>query len=150
VLQFVRQTDPLLTQSPSAPAYPHTNELNAALDSIQSNIEQAIELGHQAGLNVYVATYYGPPEAPIRCDALGIARLLPAQAEGAREYIRLLNERIRHAAANQGATVVDVETIAATLAGDISNYVNCNHLSAKGNEAVAGVFREAIQEAPGG
>ena len=48
----------------------------------------------------------------------------------------MLNDRIRAAAANARALLVDVGASAGVLAADPANYFNCNHLSEQGNTIV--------------
>ena len=69
---------------------------------------------------------------------------LPGQAPAAEGYILMLNERIRAAAAAQGATVVDIEAIVDDLRWDPANFHDCNHLSARGNERAADVWYRTI------
>jgi lysophospholipase L1-like esterase len=145
ILDFIRRTDPLVALSPTSPDYPFQEALNEALEATQANIEAAIMAAREAGWTVYVATYYLPPEAVLPCEPLVVDVILPEQAARAGAYIRLLNERIRRAADNAGATLVDVERSASSLSADVLNFHNCNHLSARGNTAVAEVFRAALQ-----
>lgn len=144
ILKFVQEHDPLLVLSPKATDYPFTSDLDVALDGMQINIEEAIRMGRRGGLTVYVATYFNlsPDAGPCKPTLLNI--LLPAQAARANEYVALLNDRIRQAVANAGATLVDVATVATTLTVTPANYANCNHLSSQGNQIVAGIFRSAI------
>lgn len=146
VLDFIARTDPLVVLSPADANYPFDDQLNATLDEVQANIESAIRTAQEAGLTVYVATYFLPPEALVPCEPLLLDRILPEQATRAGEYIRRLNAHIRQAAANTGATLVDVEREAPALSGNVLNFHDCNHLSAQGNAIVAEVFRAAIQE----
>ena len=143
ILGFIRDHDPLLATSPNDSDYPFADDLAAALDQTQANIEQAIDRAQQAGLQVYVATYYYL--APGQCRPALLNVLLPEQANRANEYVRLLNERIRHAADNAGARLVEVGAQAEILAADLANYFDCNHLSEKGNRAVANLFLQAIR-----
>jgi lysophospholipase L1-like esterase len=147
VLVFVRDHDPLLILSPEAADYPYKAEWTAALDTTQANIEQAIRMGRQAGLTVYVATYFDMTEQVGACKPALLHVLLPGQAELVNQYVRSLNGVIRQAAAAEGAILVDVAAQAATIAADPGNYANCDHLSAQGNRIVAGIFRQAITPA---
>ena len=97
-----------------------------------------------AGLTVYVATYFSLREATAQCDPLSLHVILPSQAQNANGYVSLLNERIRQAAVNKGAIVVDIASVDDVLHADDSNFLNCNHLSDKGNGVVAQLFAEAL------
>lgn len=142
ILQFVRDHDPILVLSPDADDYPFAADLAAALDQVQADIEQAVELAQQANLAVYVATYY--PLSPGPCDPALLGILTAPQAARANEYLDLLNERIRQAAADTGAILVDVATRADDFTATFANYADCNHLSAQGNRIAADLFAEAI------
>lgn len=148
LIDFLQANDPLLAFSPMAPAYPHAAALAARLDETQAAVERALAAGRDAGLTVYVATYFFMPSGSLNCEPLFLGVLLPGQADNANAYVALLNERIRAAAAAQGATLVDVATLDATLRGSAANYHNCNHLSAAGNEIVAGLFFDVIPPGP--
>lgn len=148
LIAFVHDHDPLLALSPSAADYPFAAELATSLDSTQANIEEAIWLGRGAGLAVYAATYFHLNAAAGQCKPALLGVLLPAQEARVTEYIQLLNDRIRIAAANAGAVLVDVAQQADAIAADPANYVNCDHLSDRGNQLVAGIFRAAIQAQP--
>jgi len=143
IVEFVKEHDPLLLTSPEDPNYPFTTELNQRLDKVQGDIEQAIGLAQGAGWKVYAATYYYMREN-MQCRPALLNVLLAPQAANANGYVRRLNERIRTAAANKNAVLVDVETIADFLQADSANYADCNHLSEQGNEAVAEVFINAL------
>ncbi|MCG8408703.1 MAG: SGNH/GDSL hydrolase family protein [Phycisphaerales bacterium] len=145
---FLQETDPLLIFSPAAPVYPFSDSLDAKLDEIQANVEAAIRTGHDAGWNVYVATYFFLPAGSTDCNPLLLDILLPTQALVANAYVTLLNERIRLAAAREGAILVDVASKDGELRGDSDNYFDCNHLSASGNAIVAALFLEVIQNQP--
>jgi lysophospholipase L1-like esterase len=145
ITDFIEDRDPFLLTSPADPDYPITDRLTGELDDIQSNVEAAIRAGREAGMTVYVATYYLLREDLDRCDALPLDIILPSQARRANDYLTLLNTRIRRAAEGAGAVLVDVESRDAQLRGDADNYHNCNHLSAKGNEIVADLFYNGIQ-----
>ncbi|MBN2561978.1 MAG: SGNH/GDSL hydrolase family protein [Phycisphaerae bacterium] len=141
---FIKDRDPLLFFSPDSSVYPYSAQLTEKLDKIQANIEEAIRIGTEAGLEVFVATYYFLPEGSLNCDPLLLDILLPAQAVNANVYVTKLNERLRLAAANQGAILVDVASEDAVLRADPENYFNCNHLSAQGNEIVARLFFDVL------
>ena len=145
VLDFVKNHDPLLLFSPKAADYPFGGDLATSLDTTQASIEEAIRLGRQAGLAVYVATYFYLNAQTGQCKPALLGVLLPSQQAHVTEYVQLLNDRIRLAAAGAGAVLVDVAGQADTIAADSANYVNCNHLSEKGNQIVAGIFEAAIQ-----
>jgi hypothetical protein len=144
IIAFMREVDRLLLISPLAPDYPYSTQLVEKLDRTQANIEAVIAEGRAAGLTVYVATYFSLREATARCDSLPLEVILPAQARSANGYVSLLNERIRQAAINRGAALVDITAANDVLQADDSNFVNCNHLSEKGNEIVAHLFFEAL------
>jgi hypothetical protein len=148
LIVFVKNHDPLLVFSPLAADYPFAGDLATSLDTTQANTEEAIRRGHQAGLTVYVATYFYLNAQTGQCKPAMLGVLLPSQQVLVTEYIRLLNDRIRLAAGNAGAILVDVGAQAETIAAEPANYFDCNHLSEKGNEIVAGVFRTAIQSLP--
>lgn len=142
VTDFLRQNDPFLVFSPGSDGYPFSSSLNNKLAETQADIEAIINEAQGAGLDVYVATYFAIRESTSQCEALPLNVLLPPQAAAANEYIALLNERIRAAADNTGATLVDVEMLNDTLASSAVNYFDCNHLSAEGNTIVADLFSE--------
>lgn len=144
IVEFTEDYDPFLVFSADDPAYPYAEELEEVLTEAQTTIEQAIGSAVDAGLVVYIATYF--PLAPdfTECDALPFDIILPSQAQNANSYVMMLNEHIRSAAVNGGATVVDVEASADVLQADPANYFNCNHLSTSGNEVVAHLFYDAI------
>jgi hypothetical protein len=124
--------------------YPYTQELDNELERVGAELAEAISLGESAGLDVYVATYYPILSGFSTCPAVPFDILLPGQAEHANEYVVLLNARIRQAAADAGAVLVDVAREADELADERDNYTNCNHLSAAGNARVAEVFFAAL------
>jgi lysophospholipase L1-like esterase len=144
IIDLIGQVDGLLLFSPTASDYPHSTRLVETLDRIQTNIEAAVTEAQTAGLTVYVATYFSLPEAPAPCEPLALQVILPSQAQNANGYVSLLNERIRQAATNQGAIIVDIASADDLLQADRSNYLNCNHLSEKGNAIVAQLFVEAL------
>lgn len=144
ILDFIREVDGLLLWSPSASNYPFSDRLSKRLDEIQANIETSISRGQSAGLNVYVATYFLSREVIAPCEPLLLSVILPAQARNANGYVSLLNERIRQAAANRGATLVEITAANSTLQSDSRNFANCNHLSEQGNRIVAEVFAQTL------
>ncbi len=144
VLSFVQRFDPLILLSPLDPDYPYSNQLGDTLDQAQTNIRQAIETAQQAGLDVYVATYYDLSPDTGSCDPALAGVLLPSQAVRVNQYVALLNERIRLAADQTGATLVDVAAIAEEPMADPANYADCRHLSTQGNRIVAGLFARAM------
>ncbi len=150
LIDMMKQLDPLLLTSPNSPDYPFAAPLDQMLDTIQGNIETAIGLGKKAGWQVFVATYFFLPAGSLNCEGSLLGILLPGQAANANVYVTKLNERIKLAAANQGAVVVDIAALDATLRGNPLNYENCNHLSAAGNQIAAQVFAQAIQAVQGG
>ncbi len=143
---FIQETDPLLIFSPDSASYPFAAQLADKLDEVQANIETAIAVGQDAGLRVIVANYFFMPDGSLDCGPLLLDILLPVQAASANRYVTQLNERIRQAAANRSATLVDVAAEDAVLRGDSANYHNCNHLSADGNEIVAALIAEAMNQ----
>jgi lysophospholipase L1-like esterase len=150
IVNLVRQVDGQLLVSPSELDYPYAARLAATLDRVQANIEAAITEGQAAGMTVCVATYFSLRETTAECDPLSLDVIQPAQARTANAYVSLLNERIRQAAGNTGATVVDIASANDRLHADDSCFVDCNHLSEKGNEIVARVFAEALGLGDGG
>ena len=140
---FLQTTDPFLLFSPDGQDFPFGPQLEAVLNEVQTRIESAISTGRGAGLRVYVATYFFLL-AEADCDPLFLGILTAPQAANAETYVSRLNDRIRLAAANQGATLVDVAAADGPLRADSANYFNCNHLGASGNEIVAGLFRDAV------
>lgn len=147
VIHFIRDHDPFLFHSPNDADYPYADVLADQFDRTQGNLETVIEGARRSGLDVFVATYFPIREDFAWCKALLLDVILPAQARRANDYIAALNERIRAAAAQGGATLVDVAAIGDELQSDASNYINCNHLSAAGNAIVADVFFETLGSA---
>lgn len=147
---FIKDHDPFLLASPDDADYPLSNDLALRLSEIQLNIESAIAAARNARLRVYVATYFFLREDIDDCDALPLPVVLPAQARNANAYITRLNERIRMAAVNQDAVLVDVAAADVVLRQDQANYFDCNHLSEQGNGIVANLFHEAIVAATSG
>lgn len=150
IVALLRQVDGLLVFSPMAPGYPYATQLGETLDRLQANIEAAITEGQAAGMTVYVATYFFLRETIAPCEPLFLEFILPSQAANANGYISLLNERIRLAATNKGATLVDIASADATIRGDGANFLNCNHLGEKGNAIVAQLFAQALDNKAGG
>jgi lysophospholipase L1-like esterase len=144
VLTFVQDHDPLLLFAPDASGYPFKDELSAALDTVEANIQQAVQMGLQAGLAVYVATYFSFSPDADECKPALLGVLLPGQIHQINDYVELLNDRIRQAAARAGAVLVDAATLTDQLAADPANYVDCIHLSDKGNQMVARVFEAVL------
>jgi lysophospholipase L1-like esterase len=144
ITDFIRRRDPFLLHSPDEPDYRFSADPSKVLDETQANVESAIAAGRSAGLNAYVATYYPLCEGVRRCPALPLGFILPLQVQRANTYIARLNERMRQAAANQGAILVDISAAAESIRADPRNYVDCNHLSERGNRIVAQIFFDAI------
>ena len=144
---FIKEHDPFILETPDDTNFPFTEALTALLDQVQTNVEAAITSARGAGLAVFVATYYPMVPGIGDCDPLPLDTLLPTQSQRANVYLDLLNDRLRQAAANTGATLIDVAAIGNELTGDSVNYFNCNHLSEIGNETAAGLFATAIQAA---
>ncbi len=143
LIDFLQENDPFLAFSPNDSAYPHSAALDNRLDRIQAAVERSLAAGRDAGLTVYAATYFFLPSGSFDCDPLFLDVLLPGQSVNANEYVAMLNDRIRAAAAAQGAILVDVATLDADLRADEdANYENCTHLSAEGNEIVAELWYE--------
>jgi lysophospholipase L1-like esterase len=144
IIGFIKDNDPFLLASPDDPDYPLSNDLAQRLAETQANIESAVAAARNAGLRVHAATYFLLQESIAGCDALPLDVVLPAQARNANVYIARLNERIRAAAANQGAVLVDVAAADDILRQNPANYFDCNHLSEQGNTIVANLFHQAI------
>ncbi len=145
LMDFIKDRDPLLLRDPNDENYPFTQQLEAKLDQIQDSLETAIRTAKEAGLDVYVATYFFLPRGSLNCDPLVLDVLLPGEADRANVYVARLNERIRQGAANEGATVVDVAALDDVLRDTPLNYHDCTHLSASGNAIVAEAFGQAIR-----
>ncbi len=144
LVDLIQELDPLLARSPNDGDYPYVDELADELDRIEDNIAEAIGIGRNHGLDVYVATYFPMREAFGGCPALPLDVIVPGQAQRANAYTELLNERIRSAARDAGAALVDVADEGARITADPEHYENCNHLSAAGNAIVAEVFADAL------
>lgn len=149
IINLIREVDILLLFSPDAADYPDFSRLNEVLAHVQDTVETVIAEGRGAGLNVYVATYFSLREAVTPCDPLFLDIILPAQARNANVYVSLLNGRIRLAAINQGAVVVEVASADDLLHNDEANFLNCNHLSSQGNEIVARIFADTLRQGEG-
>jgi len=145
MIDLITSIDPFLLFSPVSSDYPFSDRLDQMLDSIQADIEQAIQIAHKANLKVYVATYYSMRASIGNCDPMFLDILLAPQAGNANEYVVLLNKRIRLAVENQSATLVDVAGQAELISQDSDNYFDCNHLSAEGNQIAAEVFLNVIK-----
>ena len=145
VSDFIKEHDRFLLWSPDDPGYPFTAQLEDQLRATQANIESAVAAGRDAGLQVWVATYFAILETFQVCDALPLAVLLPGQAANANAYLAKLNERIRAAAVEQGAILVDVAGEDG-IGSNADNYHDCNHLSEDGNGIAARLFFEAIDQ----
>jgi hypothetical protein len=144
VLKRAVQLDPLFTLSPLDPGYPHAQELTRLLDGAESAITDVLTMARDAGMSVYVATYFPPPDFSTLCRALPTIIYLPQQGRVAAGYVELLNERIRRAAQAAGATVVDVASLRDEFRANPRYYYDCNHLSAAGNTRVAELFEQII------
>ena len=144
VTEFIEAHDRFLLLSPDDPDYPFSADLVQDLDRVQANVESAITAGRRAGLEVYVATYYFLREEAAECEAFPLDFVLPFQAQAANAYLVRLNARLRTAAADSGATLVDVAAADDLLRPDRANYFDCNHLSEQGNAVVADLFFDAI------
>lgn len=143
VIAFLREMDPLLVISPDVAAYPFQEMLDQRLDQVQFNNEAVVQLGREAGWNVVLATYPLRPQIPLSCEALPIPLMLPEQVVIANAYTRRLNERIRQAADNTGAVLVDVAA-EERLSENPLTFVDCNHLSEFGNRVVAELFQAVL------
>ncbi len=144
ITDFIQDNDPFLLLSPEDADFPLAGALGTRLDQTQANIQRALESMSGDGRTVLVATLFFIREDVGDCPALPLDILLPAQAVNANAYLRLLNDRIRMAAMNTGAILVDIAAVDEALRATASNYFNCNHLSEAGNTIAAGVFRDAL------
>ena len=147
LLRRAVQLDPLLLASPLDADYPFRESLTQLLDEIEADIRSAIEAGQGAGLRVLIATYFPPPDFITTCDALPTILYFPEQGRAASGYIHHLNERIRRAAVDTGATLVDVAALESEFRAGPHYYFDCNHLSGRGNARVAELFVEALLRA---
>lgn len=144
LVDFIQSADPLLLYSPADDDYPLKNELDQRLQEVQSAVENSLRTARQAGWDVYIATYFPfEPNAP-SCNALPFDAAQPDREAHADAYIARLNEAIRDAATAEAATLVDIASWGSTLTADPNHYVNCDHLSASGNELVARIFHNVI------
>ncbi len=144
ITDFIANNDPLLTLTPTSPGFPFASRLDSRLDEAQQNIERAIAAAQDVGMDVYVATYFSIRETLDSCPALPFELLFPGQASNANQYVILLNDRIRDAAENGGAVLVDIATLNAELTSSAANFENCSHLSAAGNAIAAELFFDRI------
>ncbi len=137
---FVGEHDPQLQFSPDAPDYPFAVEWSAQLAETQLNIESAINMLHEAGKQVFVATIVPVESNTVDCPPLAGASMSSQQADVANGLIIQLNEAIRAAVDGESAIHVDVAAAGDELRADPAHYADCNHLSEQGNEIVAAVF----------
>lgn len=144
IIDFISDVDPFLTLSPDSAGYPFVTELEELLDEVQANLEQEIAIAQGAGWGVYIATLFPLREQTSSCNPLPFNILIAPQAANANRYVRQLNERIRQAAKNTEAIIVDIETREEELTSNAANYFDCNHLSETGNAIAADVFFNAI------
>lgn len=144
---FIRQNDSFLTRSPDDEDYPFTNELTRMLDQLQSDLESGITEAQERQLTVYIATYFPLFVGFIGCDTLPLNLQFSGQAVNGQAYIDLLNERIRLAAENTRAILVDVATDG-RIPTNSDHYEDCNHMSVSGNELVAETFFEVLSNQP--
>ncbi len=145
VIDFIGGTDSLLIFSPNSSDYPFAGRLTELLDDTQANLEQQISAAMAEGWEVYVATFFPIREQTSSCDPLPLNILLTPQAINANVYISRLNDRIRQAAENSGATLVDIESRSDEITASGENYFDCNHLSAAGNTIAADEFLKAFE-----
>ena len=144
-VRFVGENDPQLQFSPDAPDYPFASEWSAQLAETQLNIESAINMLHEAGKQVFVATIVPVESNTADCPPLEGSSMSSQQADVANGLILQLNEAIRAAVDGESAIHVDVAAVGDELRSDPAHYTDCNHLSEKGNEIVAAVFLNAIR-----
>jgi hypothetical protein len=147
VVSFVQVNDPHLQYSPDDPDYPFALEWSAQRTETQLNIELAINMLHDAGKQVFVATLAPVDSNTDVCPPLVGATMTSQPAEVANGLILQINESIRAAAAADGesAIVVDIAAVGDELRADPAHYINCNHLSEQGHEIVAAAFLSAIR-----
>ncbi len=145
IIDFIGETDSLLIFSPNSADYPFAGRLTELLDDTQANLEQQISAATAEGWEVYVATFFPIREQTNSCDPLPLNILLTPQAINANVYISRLNDRIRLAAENTGATLVDIESRSDEITASNENYFDCNHLSAAGNAIAADEFLKAFE-----
>ncbi len=147
VTRFIREFDSFLTDSPLDEDYEFTAELNEMFDQLQDDLETGITRARERNLTVYVATYFPLYNGTLECDTLPLNLQFSLQYANGQAYIDLLNERIRTAAENAGAILVDVAADA-RIGTDRDQYDDCNHMSDEGNELVAENFRDVLQAQP--
>jgi len=147
VSAFIASFDPFLVLSPDDPDYPFTDALSAWLDDTEDNLRQGVEAAQDAGLRVFLATYFFLREDLRECDALLLDFILPSQAARTNFYVAALNERIRSVAVESGAFLVDIAAEDDAIRAVRENYADCNHLSERGNAIVAEIFSDAISTA---
>lgn len=140
---FLRAYDPALVLAPEDPGYPLRPILIETLDRVQINNESAVLAGQAAGWHVVLATYPLRPRMPLPCESLPVPIMLPEQVAIANTYTRLLNQRIRQAALNTGAMLVDIEADP-RLPGQIDTFVDCNHPGEAGNRIIAELLAAAL------
>ncbi|MCB9851709.1 MAG: SGNH/GDSL hydrolase family protein [Phycisphaerales bacterium] len=144
IIDFIQAHDPFIAISPNDGLYPFGDELQQQLDATAANLASEIGAARAAGLNVLIATYFFIPEEIFTCNATPLDVIFPGQARVANDYTERLNESIRNLAAVEQATLIDIATLDDTLRGDLSNYENCNHLSAAGNAIAAQQIAESL------
>lgn len=144
---FIAEYDPLLLFSPDGPEYPVPDELSDQLDKTARNLSLGVTAAQDAGLRVFLATYFSLREEVRQCDALLLNIILPSQAPRVNVYIERLNERIRTVAVESGAFLVDIAAHDDVIRAARENYTDCNHLSETGNAIVAEVFVDALTAA---
>ncbi len=143
--QFIQANDPFLLTSPDEPDFPYEEAFSEALNQTQAIIEAAIADARNAGLDVFVATYFPLAPGISMCDALPLKFSLPEQTENGNVYVDFFNERLHSAAQNAGATIVPIARHGAMLTADPDHYEDCNHLSETGNAIVAELFADTIR-----
>lgn len=148
IVDFIAKVDPFLLLSPDSSGYPFSSSLNQLLNDIQGQVEAVIEVGHNAGLAVYVTTYFMLPPFILPCDQMFLDIILPGQANNGSVYITMLNERLRQAATKKSGILVDIAAIE-ELAANPGNYFDCNHLSVEGNRIVAERFFKTLSGTTG-
>ncbi len=144
IIDFIQAHDPLIAISPDDALYLFSTALQQQLDETAANLRTAIGAAKSAGLGVCLVTYYFVPEEIFDCSATPLDVIFPGQARVANDYQSRLNDMIRSVAASEDVTLIDVAALDETLRGDLTNYFNCNHLSAAGNQIVATRIAEAL------
>ncbi len=145
VVRFVGEYDPQLQFSPNAPDYPFAVEWSVQLVETQLNIESAINMLHEAGKQVFVATVVPVESNTADCPPLEGASMSSQQADVANGLVLQLNEAIRASVDVESAIHVDMAAAGDELRADPTHYADCNHLSEQGNEIVAAIFLNAIR-----